>query len=557
MEKSINELYYIIQQAVSHIGFSALIPVSDRPHHLRGIKYGLIAIWIISSLLGLSGTINRIYWLFMVVLCLFLEQGLNFFYCWCMSLLKKQSSIQFLTESAYRSLFQRFNLIYFFLFSVLVHRLKDLTFGSLELYLIPGVGVATLLIIENTFYKKQSIIDKLDILFLSLFRIKNQLITIFSSGIGIITPSIIIIFILSAISQDLWKFINEMTWLQIAILTLFIIIFVLIPSTSNSMKVIDEKIRSLEIEKHPFSSERLFHAVIRCIPLERYKSINRSIFDIYSEYSCWKLTKTIYQQELQNIINECQRRVSLHVFLSVLILTPLIVVFVYIITTLLFPLSIIKDWTGTSFNLQFLSLDTTALSLAKWEDISANPIAKFSCVTSLLLLANLVVGYSQNSRQMLTNLGVNGAIISDWLTILCAYKIIKETDFQLIGTLYTPVRQGVYYILPLVLVPDMTDIENLVRVTGIANHIFINKSLNQCAILMRKMDFLKTTTAITMGITDDTTTPSSIFTMFNPTMCWAWLGEGFIETGIWEFKSLYEAQEWIGQRLMNRGKPHL
>lgn len=560
---NIAKLKDLLKKLLIRNGFENSIPLAEKKDELRKVEYVLISIWVISSVLLLRDFQSRFLWFSLVPPAIIMEQVINLIYCWIDHLRNSGGIKRFAIKDALnRPVRQWFNIMFFVSFFVisLIPNISNYLFADLSykyLYMMFSSFLG-FMFVRDIVNKNKTSVDLYLSLGLGLLRSIKQLWSIINSGIGLVVPGVIVAFIAATFSQDLWLYISELSWVQIALISLLVLLFVLLPSVTFMKKNLDEEVRQMGLENNPFSSDLLYAAVIRRSSYGESKTIPVELFNEYSNCFSWKLLDPIYDTSIQELVDELKRRIVWRIWWSLVFLTPIILFFMFLVGLFLFPSELLSDWTGREIISPFSWLtlgdvieNGSQSLIIKWAISAENPIAKFSVFSTLLLLSYFVIEYSRDAKRVFSNLELNKGILNEWLIIICGFHVVVEHGFQSIVKHWHRgghLLRGGEHVLEIV-VPNNTSKTHVERLIPSVKDLYSVNPLLDSVLFIRVTEAMKSSTSIRLNLVARNDLAN--LRHGNPTAntaCWVWANRHNSNDEVFEFANQIEAETWIKSR---------
>jgi hypothetical protein len=545
--RSLEAIKSIVVKALISNGFSETVRLEDRKYQLTVFENRYAKLWLVLSYVLVGSIKNAGIWTLTILLALLAEQIIDIIIY--RFRFRSQSGSQWFYERLFsRSLYKRMNIwLAVFLIAIFLRLVILFSFDIVNRSSVWFIGISTVFVqiavMDNSF--RMSIKDKL--LSLGLWLIRGMS-SILKTRFSMVAPGVILAFILASISNELWQFIDTLSWTKLLIIILGLVVLVIIPSISSVGKSLRIYFDTYKFTNVPFLPESLYKAVIQCTSREYAKRISIKKFDLYPEGNQWKWQKKIVEISVNKLFDELRERVHWHLWLGVFFLLPLLFIFMSLCTSFLFPELL------TSFGPSVKTFEPSLRFLFRlfllghpldldgfWNLFLNDPLIKYSALSSVILITNFVLNYVQNGKTIISNIQGDEKKLNAWFTLLCAYNSLKECEYQEIDAFHEGYK-GLAR-LPVVLVPSDTDNALMERV---ANRLqVVGWYRSPCVFMMRANHFLDSAVDVSHFGGDITEIPASVIREEKGlAKCCVWLERKNGNTELREFTDLYTAYRW-------------
>ncbi len=543
-----NEIKRLIVQILIANGFSEKIPLKDRKYQIDIAENILFFIWVTVSVLLFQKLLDGLVWLLGVGLSFILEQIISIIILWIRHKWRKDKSF-FRTSTPYhastsRTIYERVGVLFFIIFIPVQVVLHIVPSGNNSAFWFGGALAYLLMVsVDNSILKKINNRNSLAITWVSLgvelHRAWRQIVSINYRGIRLAIPGVFLGVLLGSVSQDFWLVIENVSWFNLGLIFGLLLLFIIIPSSSQIDHSIEHEISNLNLSENVFGKKNLYRSIISQVHINEAKKIFRLLFDEYEQKYLWKLRKPIYKEAFEALSTEMKNRAKWQFWISLPALTLSVFILTVLIIIIVFPSDIVTDWVGrqVSYNLSnFPSFILGILNSGTIPNLADDPIIKFSAVLTALVIAYFANSYSQDSQTVFNNLHVDKFVLNDLLTLLCGYSMLIEDKSQVIDQILVASKDSYRFYAPVILIPDNCDklsVEKLIE----------SKTI-YCVIFAQKESFLNSLTAISKGLSEEKDF-WKLPLANQQSKCWVGLGQGGNTSNLHEFNDFEIARDWL------------
>lgn len=537
--KALNQLKSTVVYALVTNGFSTKVRLEDRSFQLRTAEKAALLLGLVLSLIAAENLRNLFTWLLILLVCFLVEQLVDAAACWLRfhreyngdwSYLKEKS----LSRPVYRRINAPFELCMLILIAYSGLFTRITSWISIASIFVLG-PILTAAVMENS--KGQAGQFNLGLgLGLWLRRGVSQVPSIFSTAAGMVGPGVIVSMIIGAVSAEIWQFLNALSWVKLSIALFVLLVIAMVFSMAQLRGSLRKHITTAQLSRNPFDPAELYKAVIRCTPRRFATKTSIDVFPAFSKSYSWKWRERIEDRARYQLFDELDARANWHLWLGVLVLLPFLFVLMRASTLFLFSADIVSQW---------LDPGNSAVTLT----LSPDPRIKFAAVSSCLLALGFVLRYVQDIPRVLSKFHAEQDVLTDWLTLLCAYECLAEYEYQVIGSYEIGVGKMPkgFMDVPMILIPGNADEPLIERVAGrmqtVSDYRF------PCIFIMKADEFLKSIPDyFYLGGKSDQVTIEVLREHCRTATCWVWLEERNGETQRQEFHAVDAAYRWASSK---------
>ena len=545
---SLNEIKSIVVKSLIANGFSASIRLEDRKYQLTVLENTLTGLWIALSIITAGSLRNAGIWILTIVLALLVEQIIDIV-IYRFKSRNQSDSRWFYARLFSRSIYKRMNgWLAIFLIAIFISVTSlfhfETVYPKFLWFMFISLIYIQLAVMDNSF--RVSVKDKL--LSLGLWLIRGMS-SILKTRFNMVAPGVILAFILASISNELWQFIDLLSWTKLSIILLGLLVLVIIPSIFSVGKSLRIYFDTYKFTNEPFSPESLYKAVIQCTSRAYSKRISIKEFDPYPEGNQWKWQKKIVENSKDELFFVLAEMALWHFWLGVFLLLPLLFIFMSLCTSFLFPELLISFRpsiqpfeSSVSFLFRSFLLDYPLNINGFLNLFLDDPLIKYSALSSVVLITSFVLSYVQDGKTIISNVQGDEKKLNAWFTLLCAYNSLKEYEYQEIYA-FQEGYKGLAR-LPVVLVPSDTDNALMERV---ANRLqVIEWYRSPCVFMMRANHFLESAVDVSHFGGDVNEIPTSVIREEKGlAKCCVWLERKNGTTTLRWCADLYTAYRWV------------
>jgi len=532
--KARKQLKTIVVYALVTNGFSTKVRLEDRRFQLRTAEKVALLVGLILSLIAAGNLRDLFTWLLILLLCFLVEQLIDAVACWVRFHKEYNGDWSYLKEkSLSRPIYRRINawfgscMLILIAYSGLLLRITFwISIGSI---FVLGL-ILTAAVVENS--KGQAGQINLG-LGLWLRRGVSQVPSIFSTAAGMVAPGVLVSMIIGAISAEVWQFLNVLSWVKLSTVLFGVLVIAMLFSMAQLRGSLRKQITTAQFNRNPFDPAELYKAVIRCTPRRFAKKTSIDHFLAFPESYSSKWRERIQDRARYQLFHELDARANWHLWLGVLVLLPLLFVLMSASTFFLFSADIVSRWLDSGNSGVILTM-------------SQDPRIKFAAVSSCLLALGFVSRYVQDIPRVLSKLHAENEVLTDWLTLLCAYECLAENEYQVIGAYEVRVGKIAkgFMDVPMILVPGNADEPLLERVA--ARMQTVSDYRFPCIFIMKADEFLKSIPDyFYLGGKSEEVTIEVLRENSKTATCWVWLEKRNGGTERQQFHAVDAAYRWV------------